>query len=324
MAGRLRALRTVAGVTLAFAAWLATARCGGGNTNAPTVPVTPTGPVNPTGPTGPTGPILTEVLVGAGDIGYCGIDGAKQTGQLLDSIQGTVFTAGDNAYTHGSVDEFARCYEPFWGRHKSRTRPVPGNHEYEGGFNAVPYFNYFGGNAGPQPGGYYSYEVGDWHIIALNSNIDITSITGAQLSWLKADLAAHQTASCSLAIWHHPRFASGLSGNTGFVDNLWRLLFQAGVDVVVNGHDHSYEVFQPQTPDQVRNDTFGIREFVVGTGGAVFYDFPTVQPNSQRRIANRFGVLKLALSTGSYSWEFVTQQGVADSGGPVQCHDIPR
>jgi len=328
---RFRTLR-IAGIwTLAFAAWLSMARCGGGGTTAPSVPPTNTGPVNPTGPTGPTGVIQTATLTGAGDIGYPGTDGARLTAQLINSIGGAVFTAGDNAYPNANADDFRKNYDPYWGAAsiKPRTRPVPGNHEYDPPGDPNNYYDYFGGAAGARGQGYYSYDVGDWHVIALNSALPGGFINGtAQIDWMKSDLQQHRDAGCTLAIWHHPLFSSGRNGNSRFTRDAWTWLYQAGVEIVINGHDHSYERFAPQNPDGGA-DPNGIREFVVGTGGAVPYEFPTVQPNSERRLSgearsspgnNMFGVLKLTLSTGSYTWEFVTPNGILDSGPTVQCH----
>jgi len=328
---RFRTLRTVAVSALAFAAWLSMARCGGGGTTAPSVPPPPTGPIGQTGPTGSTGTPITELFVGAGDIGYAGLDGAKLTGQILNTIGGQVFTAGDNAYMNATAAEVQRNYDPYWGPHKARTRPVPGNHEYDPPGDPNNYFDYFGALAGPRGLGYYSYEVGDWHVIALNSALRTQggfANGSAQIDWLKADLAQHQNTGCTVAIWHHPLFSSGQNGNAGFTRDAWTWLYQAGVEIVINGHDHSYERFAPQTPDGIF-DPNGIREFVVGTGGAVPYGFSSIQPNSERRLSgevhsspgnNMFGVLKLTLTTGSYSWEFVTTSGVQDSGPSVQCH----
>ncbi|HMD34774.1 MAG TPA: hypothetical protein VKH42_07395, partial [Vicinamibacterales bacterium] len=163
MRERFRALRIGVAMSFAFAAWLSMARCGGGGTTAPSVPPTTTGPIGQTGPTGSTGTPITEILVGAGDIGYAGLDGARLTGQLLNSIGGQVFTAGDNAYMNATAQEFQRYYDPYWGPHKARTRPVPGNHEYDPPGDPNNYYDYFGGLAGPRGLGYYSYPVGDWH-----------------------------------------------------------------------------------------------------------------------------------------------------------------
>lgn len=283
------------------AALLLAAGCGG------TMPFAPSGP----------GPVRTHVLVGAGDIAVCGSEATEETKELLDEIDGTVFTAGDNAYPSGTAEQFRRCYDPTWGRHKARTRPAPGNHDYEQP-GAGPYFDYFGSNAGPRGLGYYSYEIGPWHVVALNSNIPI-GVGSPQYEWVRADLR-DSTATCTAAYWHHPRFSSGLNGSDRRFDALWRLLYELGVDVVINGHDHSYERFAPQNPDGRSDPVRGIRQFVVGTGGAVLYPFPTSLPNSEVRHSG-WGVLKLTLQPDSYAWEFVPirNQGFRDLGGDI-CH----
>jgi hypothetical protein len=247
------------------------------------------------------------VLVGAGDIaGSWTTDTA--TAALLDSIAGSVFTLGDNAYVNGTASEFAMYYEPTWGRHKARTYPAPGNHDH-GSRDALPYFDYFhSGNPAlgvldPGRRGYYSYELGSWHIISLDSG-DGSPPSQAQLDWLRADLLAHETP-CVLAYWHHPRFSSGAPhGNNANMDAFWRILFAYGVDVVMSGHDHVYERFDPQTPDGLP-DAAGIRAFTVGTGGAPPYTFGPIQPNSVARGEGLLGVLKLTLHPTGYEWQFV-------------------
>jgi hypothetical protein len=258
------------------------------------------------------------VLVGAGDIADCGDNADAGTAALLDTIPGTIFTAGDNAYSSGTAAQFARCYDPTWGRHKARTRPAPGNHDYrtaDGG----PYYRYFGATAGPAGRGYYSYDLGGWHIISLNSNVPM-SAGSAQERWLRADLAAHP-ATCTLAYWHHPLFSSSDHGNTPGARPLWQALYDAGADVAIAGHDHVYERFAPQTPAGAPDPARGIREFVVGTGGADLYQFPTLQRNSEVRNNTTHGVLKLTLRPTGYDWEFVPAAGgtFRDSGSGT-CH----
>ena len=242
----------------------------------------------------------------------------EQTARLLDTIGGTVFTTGDNAYFTGSLRDFQTCYQPMWGRHKDRTRPVPGNHEYETDPTAAGYYQYFGPVAGPPGIGYYAYPLGDWHIIALNSAVAIGP-GSPQGRFLAADLAAN-TSKCTLAYFHHPLFTSGPNGRQMFTIELWRMLYDAGVDVIVNGHDHVYERFAPQTPDGVRDDARGIRQFTVGTGGAALYAFTTSAPNSERRIGNTFGVLKFTLMNDRYQWDFVPVPGGQTDTGSGTCH----
>ena len=258
------------------------------------------------------------VLVGAGDIASCSGTADEATAALLDGIAGTVFTAGDNAYENGSVSDYANCYGPGWGRHKSRTRPALGNHEYNTA-GAAGYFGYFGATVGDAAGGYYSYDLGAWHIIVLNSNI-LMSAGSAQESWLRTDLAAH-TAKCTLAIWHHPRFSSGHHGSSTASQPLWQALYEAGADVVVVGHDHTYERFAPQKPDGQIDAARGIREFVVGTGGADLYQFEHPAPNSQMQNNTTHGVLKLTLYGDHYDWKFIPVTGSSfTDAGTGTCH----
>jgi hypothetical protein len=252
------------------------------------------------------------VFVGAGDIAVCSRTQDEATANLLDNIPGTVFTLGDNAYPDGTLAQFNDCYEPSWGRHKSRTKPVPGNHDYHVS-GAAGYFDYFGAAAGDRSKGYYSYDLGEWHIIALNSEIALGA-GSAQEQWLRADLAAHPNV-CTLAYWHEPRFSSGQHGNSSAPQALWQALYQYKADVVLNGHDHTYERFAPQNPSG-QADPNGIREFVVGTGGVALYPFPVIQPNSEVRNNTAHGVLKLTLHATSYDWQFVpiAGQNFTDSG----------
>jgi hypothetical protein len=272
------------------------------HTRVPTPPATPT-PDQADDP----------VLVGAGDIAYCGSDGAAQTARLLDQIDGTVVTLGDNAYAAGTAEQFRDCYDPTWGRHKARTRPSPGNHDY-GTPGAAGYFAYFGENAGPDGRGYYSYDLGAWHIISLNSEIG-AGPESEQALWLAADLAAHP-ATCTLAYWHKPLFSSGsVHGNDPHMQPIWDLLARAGADVVLTGHDHIYERFAPQNSSGAA-DPQGIRQFVVGTGGASLYGIGSVKANSEVRGTDAYGVLKLQLHAAGYDWEFVPVEGANfnDSG----------
>ena len=264
-------------------------------------------------------PPHSVVFVGAGDIAGCSTSGDEATANLLDNIAGTVFTVGDNAYDSGTAAEFTNCYNPTWGRHKTRTRPAPGNHDYVTP-GAAGYYGYFGANAGDPAKGYYSYDLGDWHIIALNSNI-ARDAGSPQEQWLRADLAA-STKSCTLAYWHHPRFSSGFEhGNDTSIQPLWQALYDYSADVVLSGHDHDYERFAPQTPTGVADPTRGIREFIVGTGGRSHYSLGTLKANSQVFDATSYGVLKLTLGTGGYDWEFVHVAGATfTDAGSAGCH----
>lgn len=259
------------------------------------------------------------VMVGAGDITNCRRDEDEATARLLDDIQGTVFTIGDTAYPDGSPDQFRTCYDPTWGRHKLRTRPAVGNHEYHTP-GASGYYTYFGLAASPLDAGclrdckgYYSYDLGEWHIIVLNSEIDMAA-GSEQEQWLRADLEANPRA-CTLAYWHDPRFNSGRHGNVEKVTPLWDALYEHHADIVLNGHDHNYQRFGLQDPNG-NADPKGIREFVVGTGGAGLYGFITNQPNTEARDSSTYGVLKLTLHATSYTWEFIPIAGstFTDSG----------
>jgi hypothetical protein len=258
------------------------------------------------------------VLVGAGDIADCNTEADEATALLLDSIAGTVFTAGDNVYPNGTASQFATCYDSTWGRHRSRTRPSPGNHDYNTS-GAAPYYAYFGDAAGPAGRGYYSYDLGAWHVVSLNSNVAMT-VGSAQEQWLRGDLAA-STARCTLAYWHHPRFSSGSHGNSTAPAPLWQALEEAGADVVLVGHDHNYQRFAPQTAAGVRDDARGIREFVVGTGGRGLYDFATPIANTEAFSTDTHGVLKLTLYADWYAWEFIpVAGGTFRDSGVGTCH----
>jgi hypothetical protein len=274
-----------------------------------------------------TGEVKTSdpVLVGAGDISSCDdLAGAEATAKLIEKIPGTVFAVGDLAYPDGSDEQFAKCYGPTWGRFKDRTRPVPGNHEYHSD-GASGYARYFGAAAGDPKKGYYSYDLGAWHIIALNSECDHVGGCGAgapEGEWLRQDLAQH-SAKCTLAYFHKPLFSSGAAhGNDLEMKPLWLTLYAGNADVVINGHDHDYERFAPEDPDGTADQKRGIREFVVGTGGKNSHrTFGALKANSEAHQADTFGVLKLTLHASSYDWEFVPEAGKSfhDSGNG-SCH----
>jgi hypothetical protein len=230
---------------------------------------------------------------------------------------------GDEQYDSGTSAEFAGAFEPSWGRFKPLIHPAVGNHEYLTS-GASGYFDYFGGAAGDPTKGYYSFDLGDWHLIALNSNCEYVSCAAGapQEQWLRADLASHSPR-CTLAYWHHPLFTSGPSN--GQADGLatrplWQALYDNRADVVLNGHDHDYERFAPQAPSG-QSDPNGIREFVVGTGGKSHFAFGTISPNSEVHNADSFGVLLLALDSASYTWRFVPENaGGFNDQGAAQCH----
>jgi len=275
-----------------------------------------------------TAPPGDPILVGAGDIGTCSNDRDTQTGALLDAIfaagnQGYVFAAGDVAYNDGTDAEFAQCYDPAWGQHKSRTKPAPGNHDYftEG---AAGYFAYFGEAAGNPQEGYYSFDLGGWHVVFLNTNdgCEVVSCEAGspQEQWLRADLAAHP-AGCTLAVWHEARFSSGGHGGSDFTSSLWQALYDFGAEIVVSGHDHDYERFAPQTASGQLDLERGIRQFVVGTGGGFLRSPGTPQPNSEVFDNKTYGVLQLTLHPSGYDWTFIPVAGQTFTDtGSANCH----
>jgi hypothetical protein len=281
---------------------------------APAPPEPEPPPPEPPEPPPPPPPV-SEIFVGAGDIAGCTerfFDEA--TADLLDDIEGTVFALGDNVQGAGTPEDFANCFEPSWGRHKERIYPAVGNHEYnvEG---AVPHFEYWGERAGPPGKGYYSYDLGAWHIVVLNSNL----LFEEQNEWLAADLAVNP-ARCTLAYWHHPWFTSTAYRGAEELKRFVEILEEAGADVVLTGHAHGYERFAAQTADGEPDEERGIRHFVVGSGGAPFHPFRQTKPNSEVRVL-AYGLLKLELFADRYTWEFVPVPGESftDEGEGV-CH----
>jgi hypothetical protein len=273
----------------------------------------------------------TFVLVGAGDIASCkSPEGARVTAKLIEQIPGTVFAAGDLAYESGSPDDFEFCYGPTWGRFKDRTKPALGNHEYVNP-TAHGYFEYWGAQAGPPGKGYYSYDLGAWHVVVLNTNCYAQNLGGCaagspQETWLTHDLAAHPHA-CILAYGHHALFSSGLFKSHAVHPELkqfWKDLYAAHADLILAGHEHSYERFTPQDPEGHADPEHGIREIVVGTGGRSHDLLGFATPNSELREWDTYGVLKLTLSPGKYEWEFIPEEGKTfhDSGSGV-CHNQP-
>jgi hypothetical protein len=253
----------------------------------------------------PPRPVADAVFVGAGDMAGCGLLAPEATAKLLDRIPGTVFTAGDNVYPAGTPVNYAQCYAPTWGRHLWRTLAVPGNHDYAEDRGAS-FFAYFGSAAGPPGLGYFSHTLGSWHVVMLNSMLPAQAGT-PQYEWLRQDLEA-STAICTVAIWHHPLFSSGQNGNSTFMRDVFSLMLQRGVDVVVNGDDHTYERFAPQDGNG-RANARGVREFIVGTGGYTLYERGKPQANSEVFENRTHGVLKLTLRSGKYDWEFVPIDG---------------
>lgn len=304
---------------VASAAALSLIYCGGSSTSPTRIP--PNSPPSlgipaPVPEPIPT-PEISQIFSGAGDIAICGSPAPEATAKLLDITPGTIFADGDLAYDRGTEREFRDCYEPTWGRHKARTRPAPGNHDYLTN-NAQPYFDYFGANAGPPGLGYYSFDLGKyWHAVSLNSNIE-RAASNAQAVWFRADMAANRS-NCRIAYWHHPLFSSGLNGNNSHVKYLWQIFEEFNGDVIITGHDHDYERFALQDSEG-RPNPKGAREFVVGTGGMYLNDFQRIVSNSEVRIPSVHGILKLELNRNSYSWQFISTGGAVLDSGTGECH----
>ncbi|MBB2911412.1 hypothetical protein FHS43_002677 [Streptosporangium becharense] len=263
-----------------------------------------------------------HVVVAAGDIATT-CEGEKcahrrTSDRVLAIDPAVVLALGDNQYENGTYEEYSKHYDPTWGRFKAKTKPTPGNHEYGLGDGAAGYFEYFGSAAGSPAKSWYSFDLGDWHIISLNSETS-RSAGSTQVTWLKDDLSRN-TKPCVLAFWHRPMFSSGSAhGNFPNMRPFWDALYDARADLVLGGHDHHYERFAKQNPDAQKSSS-GIREFVVGTGGASTKPAGTMRANSEKFL-QKHGVLKLTLAANSYSWQFVQDDGaVLDSGAPVACN----
>ena len=281
----------------------------------PTPTATTPTPTATTPPPGGGDPIL----VGAGDIAGSGT-GDTKTSDILRTLpsDATVFAAGDNAYNSGTLGEYMNYYDPTWGFAKSRTIPAPGNHEY-GTSGAAGYFDYFGALAGPNRNGWFSKDVGDWHVISLNSEVNVAA-GSPQEQWLRADLAAN-TKACTVAMWHSPLFTSGSHSPDSSLRPLFQALYDYNADLVLTGHNHNYERFAPMKPDGTLDPVRGIREFVAGMGGASHYNFTTNAPNSEARNSDTWGVLKLTLHANSYDWEFLPEAGKSyNDHGTGTCH----
>ena len=277
------------------------------------------------------------VMVGAGDIANCASNGDELTARLIDSllradsaarVNDVVFTLGDNAYPNGSFSDFNRCFAPSWGDSSKlilrNIRPSPGNHEHLTR-GAAPYYQYFGDRAGDPDKGYYAYDLGTWRIIVLNSEIIINSdfppsARAAQEAWLAAELRSHADKRCSAAYWHHPRFSSGWHGGDSRLDAVWRLLYDGGVDVVLNGHGHHYERFAPMNPSGALDSSRGIVQFIVGTGGTELRGVNAPVPNSAARLVGHWGVLKLTLGGEEYRFAFLEPGGRVWDPGGGRCH----
>ena len=272
---------------------------------------------NREGTTTPNSP-NPPVVIAAGDIARCDSEGDESTAELLEGTKGTILTLGDNVYENGTPKEFVNCYGPTWGRFKARTRPTLGNHEVHTA-GASGYFDYFGKAAGKKGEGYYSYDLGGWYLIALNSNCQEVGGCDAgsrQVRWLKHELADNRSR-CILAYFHYPLFSSGnYRPGIASMKPIWEALYSAGADVVLNGHDHNYQRFAPQNPDGGASPEHGIREFVVGTGGGNLYPIESPLSHIESYNDDTYGVLKVTLLPKSYEWRFLAAQGstFTDSG----------
>ena len=276
----------------------------------------------------PTPSAAAGVLVGAGDIAECPTDHDEATAALLDEVvaehpHAVVYTTGDNAYPHGTYENLMECYDPSWGRHKERTRPAVGNHDF-GERQGAGHHRYWGDAGGPFDRYYYTYELAGWQVVVLNSECHRVGCTfdsddGDQVEWL-VDQLESSDARCTLAIWHNPRWSSGRYGNDPEYATFWEVLYGHGAEVVLNGHEHLYERFEPMRPDGEADEAGGIRQFTVGTGGGNLRDFEEVEPTSAAR-ASEHGVLKLTLEADRYAWEFlsVDPEGFTDAGSGT-CH----
>ena len=270
------------------------------------------------GPSSPAAQPAPTIVLAAGDIAVCGRPGAMRTAALLDRLAGTIFPVGDLAYGEGTKAQFERCYGSTWGRHKARTRPVPGNHEYRSP-GARPYFAYWGKRAGDGERGFYSFDAGAWHVVALNSNIGAAP-GSAQHRWLRRDLEG-SPARCVLAFWHHPLFSSGRHGDNPKMAALYHVLYDFGASLVISGHGHDYERFAPQDAEGRLDMDRGLRAFVVGSGGAGLYKLRRIHPNSEAFQAEEWGILELRLSADRYAWRFVAADGgSARDQGAAPCN----
>jgi acid phosphatase type 7 len=261
-------------------------------------------------------------LLAAGDIADCSSSGDEATAKLLAGKSGTIAALGDLVYPGGSLERYRKCYAPSWGRFLNRTRPALGNHDVQDDGGAG-YFAYFGARAGKPGAGFYRYALGAWRVIVLNSNCWMKAAGcnagSPQMRWLEATLKADPR-SCTVAYWHHPRYSSGPHGSSQTMKPIFEVLYRAGVDVALTGHDHLYERFAPMDASGNLDSDGGLRQFVVGTGGKSHYAARQVQPHSQVRLEKTDGILELTLEAGGYAWRFVTTAGKTGDTGRGVCH----
>lgn len=262
-------------------------------------------------------------VLAAGDVARCAAQDDEATAELVESQTGAVVLGlGDLAYPNGAVEDFTRCYEPSWGQFSERTYAVPGNHEYRTS-DAAPFFDYFGERAGERGEGWFSLDLGSWHLVALNSNCDHVGCRkgSAQERWLRSDLERH-AGQCTLAFWHAPRFSSGARhGGTTSVEDLWQALLDHDVEMLLAGHEHLYERTAPLDAEGKVDRSQGVRTFVVGTGGGQLYELAEPVHGSEVAFSDTHGVLRLTLRSSGYDWEFLpgTPGGSTDAGS-AECH----
>lgn len=313
-----------------MAAATATAQAVPSPTPLPTATKLPTATPEPTVLPQVTAQPGEAILLAAGDIADCFNDGDEQTAAILARYPDAVIAAvGDTVYEDGTPEEFAQCYGPSWGQFLDRTYPAQGNHEMGDSREGTPYYDYFGAAAGAPGKGYYSYDLGTWHIVVLNSNcgkVGGCSAGKPQTYWLEQDLASHPAA-CTLAYWHYPRFSSGQWGDHEEMEPIWEILYRHGAEIVLGGHDHNYERFKPIGLNGVADETYGMRQFVVGTGGKNLgkIDPSHIEANSEITDTSTYGILKISLLADSYQWEFIPAGGgtFTDSGEGA-CHPAPE
>lgn len=285
----------------------------------PLLLVLATGCSSPTNPSGGGGVADTRgqtvSVIAVGDIGMCNRPAVAQVASLVATLAGELLLAGDIAYFQGTAEQFRDCFDPWWGRFRSRWHPVPGNHEYESP-GARPYFAYFGDAAGPAGRGYYAFTAGDWLILMLDSNIP-ASAGSPQLEFARAQLQAQRTP-CTMAVWHHPLFTSGPGAPTTAMRDMWSLLESHRAEVIVNAHDHLYERFARQLANGAADAANGIRQFTVGTGGADLYNVARIAPNSEERLV-RYGVARFDLRPAQVDWAFVGIDGAVLDRGLDTC-----
>ena len=311
---------------------MALSQCGGGSPTAPqraaapvadTPPITQTNPDPTTTETPVTPPVVpppgsaSTFINVMGDTGWCGSPALSPLARLFERFDGDIVLAGDLAYPSGTMEEFRNCFEPSFGKFKSRLRASPGNHDYVASVSADSYFAYFGERSGPNRLGYYSFKTAEWTVLMLNSNVPINR-TSAQYAFVRTTMQQAPTR-CTMAVMHHPFDSSGINGPTPSLRDIWDLLYNLGADVMIAGHDHLYERHAPVNADQRRDDAKGIRQFTVGTGGAPLYAKVRNALNSEFLVSN-YGMLRLKLDPALYSWEFMDMNGNVLDHGLTVCH----